>query len=96
MLLKFGAVLIIICGFLMVIYIWTHLLQRIVDVWSFLRMLKLRKLAGSRGPTLCQTVLEHGLNLLQNIPLNNDRQQGCVLVCVCECVCVCVCVCLCV
>ena len=45
MLMKFGAVLNIICGFLMVVYIWTHLLQCIVVVPSFLRMLKLRKLA---------------------------------------------------
>ena len=43
MLLKFGAVLSIICGFLMAIY--THSLQYIVVVRSFLRMLKLRKLA---------------------------------------------------
>ena len=45
MLLKFGAVLSIICGFLMAVYTWTHLLQYIVVVRSFLRMLKLRKLA---------------------------------------------------
>ena len=45
MLLKFGAVLSIICGFLMVIYAWTHLLQSIVVVQSFLRMLELCKLA---------------------------------------------------
>ena len=44
MLLKFGAVLSIICGFLMAIYTWTHLLQCIVVVRSFLRMSKLRKL----------------------------------------------------
>ena len=45
MLLKFGAVLSIICGFLMAIYTWTHLVQCTVVVRSFLRMLKLRKLA---------------------------------------------------
>ena len=76
MLLKFGAVLSIICGFLMAIYTWTHLLQCIVVVRSFLRMLKLRKLAVRklylwRGrPTRCQGVLEHGLNLHRNIPLS--------------------------
>ena len=45
MLLKFGAVLSIICGLLVAVYTWTHLLQCIVVVQSFLRMLKLRKLA---------------------------------------------------
>ena len=76
MLLKFGAVLSIICGFSMAIYTWTHLLQRIVVVRSFLRMLKLRKLAVRKlylsrgGRTLCQGVLEHGLNLHRNIPLS--------------------------
>ena len=45
MLLKFGAVLSVICGFLMAIYTWTHLLQCIVFALSLLRMLKLRKLA---------------------------------------------------
>ena len=74
MLLKFGAVLSIICGFLMAIYTWIHLLQCVV-VRSFLRMLKLRKLAVRKlylsrgGRTRCQGVLEHGLNLHQNIPL---------------------------
>ena len=57
MLLKFGAVLSIICGFLMVIYTWTHLLHCVVVVRSFLRMLKLcelevRKLYLSRGVVL--------------------------------------------
>ena len=75
MLLKFGAVLSIICGFLMAIYTWTHLLQCIVVVRSFLRMLKLRKLAVRKlylsrgGRTRCQGVLEHGLNLHRNTPL---------------------------
>ena len=75
MLLKFDAVLSIICGFLMAISTLFHLLQCIVVVWSFLRMLKLRKLAVhklylSRGcRTQCQGVLEHGLNLHRNIPL---------------------------
>ena len=45
MLLKFSAILSIICGFLMAVYAWTHLLQCIVVMQSFLRMLKLRKLA---------------------------------------------------
>ena len=42
LLLKFGAVLSIICGILVAVYIWIHLLQCIVVVQSFLRMLKLR------------------------------------------------------
>ena len=58
MLLKFGAVLSIICGFLMVIYNWIHLQQCVVVVRPFLRMLKLRKLA------------DLGLNLHRNIPLS--------------------------
>ena len=81
MLLKFGAVLSIICGFLMAIYTWTHLQQRIV-VRSFLRMLKLRKVVVrklylSRGvPTWCQGVLDHGLNSQRNIPLNQSSCQN--------------------
>ena len=75
MLLKFGAVLSIIFGFLMARYTWIHLLQRIVVVRSFLRMVKIRKLAVrklyvSRGVrTRRQGVSDHGLNLHQNIPL---------------------------
>ena len=75
MLLKFGAVLSIICGFLVVIYTWIHLLQCIVVVRLFLRMLKLCKLAVRKlylsrgGHTWWQGVLEHGLNLHRNIPL---------------------------
>ena len=77
MLLKFGAGLSIICGFLMAIYTWTHLLQCVVVVRSFLRMLKLRKLVVrklylSRGCTRCQGVLERGLNLHRNILLNTN------------------------
>ena len=45
MLLKFGAILSIICGFLMAVSCWRHILQCIVIVQSFLRLLKLRKLA---------------------------------------------------
>uniref|UniRef100_A0A671Y6F2 ADAM metallopeptidase domain 12 n=1 Tax=Sparus aurata TaxID=8175 RepID=A0A671Y6F2_SPAAU len=45
---KFGAVLSIICGFLVAVYIWTHLLQCIVVVRSFLRLIKLRKLVHKR------------------------------------------------
>ena len=48
MLLKFGAVLSIICGFLMAVYTWTHLLQCIVVVCFFLSLLKLCKLAVSK------------------------------------------------
>ena len=75
MLLKFGAVLSIICGFLMAFYTWTHLLQCIVFVRSFLRLLKLRKLGVCKlylsrgGSTRCHGVLEHGLNLHRNILL---------------------------
>ena len=81
MLLKFGAVLSIICGFLMAIYTWTHLLQCIVVVRSFLRMLKLRKLVVHKlylsrgGPTWCHGVLEHGLNLHWNIPLKQTENK---------------------
>ena len=45
LLLKFGAVLSIIFGFLVAVYYWIHLLQCIVGVWSFLRLIKLCKLA---------------------------------------------------
>ena len=68
LLLKFGAVLSIIYGFLMAIYTWLHLLQCIV-VRSILRMLKLRKLAVCKlylsrgGRTRRQGVLDYGLNL---------------------------------
>ena len=77
MLLKFGAVLSIICGFLMAVYTWTHLLQCVVVVQSFRRMLKLRKIAVFKlylsrgGPIQCHGVLEPGLNLHRNIPLIN-------------------------
>ena len=50
-----------------------HILQRNVIVQSFLRLLKLRKLALCKldlgGLTRCHGVLEHGLNLHRNIPL---------------------------
>ena len=76
MLPKFGAVLSIICGFLMAIYTWIHLMHCIVVVRSFLRMLKLCKLVVRKlyllrggGRTRCQVVLDYGLNLHQNIPL---------------------------
>ena len=50
-------------AFLMAIYTWTHLLQCIVVVRSFLRMLKLRKLSLEAGAVLkCQGVLDYGLN----------------------------------
>ena len=75
LLLKFGAVLSIICGFSVALYSWIHLLQCIVVVRSFLRKLKLRELALCKiylsrgGSTWCHGVLEHGLNLHRNIPL---------------------------
>ena len=65
----------IICGFLMAIYTCIHLLQCIVVVRSFLRMLNLRKLAVSKpylsrgGHARCQGVSDYGLNLHWNIPL---------------------------
>ena len=71
---KFGAVLSIICGFLVAVYSWIHLLQCIDVVQSFLRMLKLHEIA------LCKLYLLRGsysvsqcvrtLNLDRNIPLN--------------------------
>ena len=79
MLLTFGAVLSIICGSLMAIYTWTLLLQRIVVVRSFLRMIKLRKLAVCKlylsrwCRTRCQGVLDYGLNLHRNIPLSDNK-----------------------
>ena len=54
---------------------WRHRLQCIVIVQSFLRMLKLHKLAVGKldlsmgGLTQCHVVLDHGLNLHRNIPL---------------------------
>ena len=77
LLLKFDAVLRIICGFLMAVSCWRCILQYIVIVRSFLRYLKLRKLAvckldlSREGLTRCHGVLDHGLNLRQNIPLRN-------------------------
>ena len=52
--------------------------QHIVIVQSFLRLLKLRKLAVGKldlsmgGLTLCHGVLDHGLNLHRNIPLMTE------------------------
>ena len=45
LLLKFGAALNIICGFLMVVSCWRRILKCIVIMWSFLRLLNLHKLA---------------------------------------------------
>ena len=58
LLLKFGTVLSIICGFLIAISWWRRILQCIVTVRSFLRLLKLRKLAVGKldfllGVTVC-------------------------------------------
>ena len=52
MLVKFGAVLSIVCGFFMIAYTWTHLLQCFVVVQLFLRMLKLRKASGPQTLSL--------------------------------------------
>ena len=49
----------------MATYTWTHLLQCIVVV----RLLAVCKLYLSGGRTRCQGVLDHGLNLHQNILL---------------------------
>ena len=40
LLLKFGAVLSIICGFLMEVSCWRHTLQSTVTVWSFSEVAK--------------------------------------------------------
>ena len=52
-----------------------RILQCIVIVQSFLRLLKLHKLAvckgGGGGLTWCHGVLAHGLNLHRNIPLTS-------------------------
>ena len=59
-------------GFLMVSW-WRHRLQSIMQ--SLLSLLKLHKLTVGKpdlsrgGLTLCHSVLDHGLNLHQNIPL---------------------------
>ena len=77
LLLKFGAVLSIISGFLMAGASWKHRLQCIVIMRSFLRLLKLHKLAVCKldlsrgGLTQCHGVLDHGLFLHRNIPLNH-------------------------
>ena len=84
-LLKFGAVRSIICGFLMAVCCWRHRLQCVVIMQSFLRLLKLCKLAvcklylTRRGRlTWCHGVLDHGLNLQRNIPLRTalNRAHG--------------------
>ena len=67
LLLKFGAILSIICGFLMAVSWWRCILQCIIITWSFLRLLKLCKLV------VCKldregVLLDHGLNLNWNIP----------------------------
>ena len=65
-------------GFWMAVSSRRHRLQYIIIVWSFLRLLKLRKLSVfkldlSRGClTWCHGVLDHGLNLHRNIPLRNN------------------------
>ena len=68
LLLKFGAVLSNICGFMMEVSCWRRILQCVI-VRSFLRLIKLRKLAVCKldllrvGFTRCHGVLDHGLNL---------------------------------
>ena len=70
LLLKFGAVLSIICSFLMVVSCWMHMLQCIVIMRPFLRLLKLCKLVvckldlSRRDHTRCHRVLHHGLNYI--------------------------------
>ena len=71
-------------GFLMAVSCWRHRLQCIVIVRSFLRLLKLHKLAVGKldlsrgGLTLCHGVLDHGLNLHRNIPLSRGRKKLCL------------------
>ena len=62
----FWALFVAMSGFLMAVSWWRHRLQCIVIMWSFLRLLKLHKLAVRK---LCHNVLDHGLNLHRNIPL---------------------------
>ena len=70
--------------FLMTVSCWRHRLQCIVIVRSFLRLLKIYMLAvrkldlsrGGGGLTQCHGVLDHGLNLNRNIPLNSDGDQS--------------------
>ena len=84
LLLKFGAVLNIICGFLIAVCWWRHITQCTIIVWSFLRLLKLRKLAVCkldllRGSfTRCHSVLDHGLNLHRNILLTSGSSSDLV------------------
>ena len=77
-----GAVLTIICGFLMAVSCWRCILHCIVIVRSFLRLLKLRKLAfckldlsGGGGLTQCHDVLDHGLSFYRNIPLKYSLSE---------------------
>ena len=81
LLLKFGAVLSIICGyecffFFMSVSSWRHTLQWTVIMRSILRLLKLRKLVVCKtdlsrgGLTLCHGALDHGLNLHQMYAFN--------------------------
>ena len=64
-------------GFLVAVSSWSHILQCIVIVQSFLRLLKLHKLAVCKldlsrgGLARCHSVLDHGLNLRHNTPLNS-------------------------
>ena len=70
----FSAVLSIIWGFLMAVSSWSHKLQCIVIVLSFLRFLKLREIAICKldlsrgGLTQCHGVLDHGIHFHRNIP----------------------------
>ena len=68
LLLKFGAVLSIICGFLMAVSCWKWILQCIVIVRSFLRLLKLRKLAVGK--------LDLSGGIHWNIPLTTMSTTG--------------------
>ena len=60
---------------MMLVSLWRHILQCIVIMRSFLRLLKLCKLVvckldlSRRGLTRCHGVLDYGLNLHRNIPL---------------------------
>ena len=72
-------------GFLMAVSCWRHRLQCIVIVLSFLRLLKLHKLAVRKFDlsrevfTQCHGMLDHGLNLHRNIPSDSEGDQSVIM-----------------
>ena len=89
LLLKFGAVLSIMCGFLMATCWWRRILQCIVIVRSFLRLLNLRKLAvykvdllggGSYSVSRCvrpwiKLTPEYPFNMISGLLCRDHRQK---------------------